>query len=155
MVLYLPGRDKGECSLPIDSNEDMLRGFTYQYLIDAYIASVEEKSEEALKDFINELIDAALTELWENYGLVVDNLLQECRIAKVFKITWKAKKENDETSHYGFLKAKDNENAKRISQYLLGNECEITEVSESSESIITPSSTTLNFKNDSEYHYGW
>ncbi len=160
MILYDPtNNNKGDFPnniLPINSFDDMLSGFTFQYLIDAYTASVEEKSEETLQDFINELIDAALQELWTKYGLVADNLLQECRIAKkIFKVTWRIEVEGESTLQYGFVKAKDDENAERISQNILSDECEIIEVIESSETIITPSSTTLNFKNESQYHYGW
>ena len=81
MFLYDPEKErKFDYDLPIHSNDEMLNGFMFQTVIDTYRCSVKDKTEESLKDFIIEMIDMKLRDMWENYELTRENLLKECGI---------------------------------------------------------------------------
>lgn len=79
--LYEPEKEKNPVyNLPIHSNDGMLGGFDYKLVIDSYNANGGEKTEESLKDLINETVDMKLRDMWECYQLCRENLLKECGI---------------------------------------------------------------------------
>ncbi len=71
--------------------------------------------------------------------------------AKLFRVYWKKTGEKEyKAGHWGFVKAKDKEDAQRIMQQNLQNGNEVTEVFEAYEHQITPSAICVNFANKSE-----
>lgn len=52
---------------------------------------------------------------------------------------------------HGYVKAKNEEDAKNIMEMILQRECKVTEIHEAKLHQITPQSLTINFENQSEY----
>lgn len=80
--LYEPKGKENEYNLPIHSEDDMLIGFSFQSIIDGFNASVEEKTENSLKQFIQNMIEMTVNNMWDDYELTREIILKECGIKR-------------------------------------------------------------------------
>ena len=79
--LYEPKHESAkEYLLPIHSEDMMMPGFTYKQFIDTFNASEPVKTEDKLKEFICNYVKMMEREMWENYDLCREKILEECGI---------------------------------------------------------------------------
>ena len=82
MSKMLPGQlyepVEGSYNLPIFANDTALITFTWQHLIDTYVANNgHDVTEKKFRDFCLEQLAMVLDDFWETYDLCKDQILKE------------------------------------------------------------------------------